>query len=144
MAAEPFDTVEAAIESAVAGTLPEAVFLRYEPDAMPSLPACTLIPTDVQPEQRGHDQGFTVGLIRYELRIYTRFNKDPRLAWDDAKNQLRDVFDALGADRSLTRAVSSIDIESSSFSVVTAVADGHRELMTEIVLVVRPRFVASA
>jgi len=142
MAAEPFDTVEAAIEAAVATTLSEAAFYRYEPDVIGTLPACTLVPTDVMPAARGHDQGFTVGMVRYELRIYTRMNKDPRLAWDDAKNQVRDIYDALGADRSLTRAVNSVDIESTTFTPVVAVADGHREMMTEIVLSVVPRYVA--
>lgn len=143
MASEPFDTVEAAIESIVQAELTNVAFYRYEPDSLGTLPAATLIPSDVLPAARGHDQGFTVGVIRYDLRIYTRMNKDPRLTWDDAKQLVRGIYDALGADRSLARAVNAIDIESTTFTPVIVVADGNREMMIEMGLVVQPRYVAA-
>lgn len=143
MASEPFDTVEAAIQSIVEAELTNVAFYRYEPDAIGTLPAATLVPSDIVPEARGHDQGFTIGAIRYDLRLYTRMNKDPRLTWDDAKQLVRGIFDALGSDRSLSLAVNAIDIEGASFTPVIAVADGHREMMIEIGLMVHPRYVAS-
>lgn len=140
MAAEPFDTIETAIN-----TLVEAeglTLLRYEGDSVPKLPVATLVPVNVMPVQRGHDQAFVVGQVEYTLRIYNRMSKDPRLAWEDAKVQLRAIYDALGADRSLGGAVAGIEIDNTRFEPVVAVADGQRELMVEIALTVTPRYVA--
>lgn len=140
VASEPFDTIEAAIETVVEAE--GLTLLRYEGDAVPKLPIATLVPDSVEPQARGYDQEFVVGSVTYTLRIYNRMSKDPRLAWDDAKAQVRNIFDALGADRSLSGAVSSVDIERTTFEPVVAVVDGQRELMVEIQLSVVPRYVA--
>lgn len=137
MASEPFDTVEAAIESKIEAA--GITTIRYEGPTVPKHPIATVIPEDVIPEYLGPDQGFTMGQISYVVRLYYRMSKDPKLAWDDAKAGLAAVYGAIGADRSLGGAVRACDITRSRFEPVETVMEGAPEIMVEIGLEVRPR-----
>jgi hypothetical protein len=134
---EPFKTVQDAIidsleDQGIGG-------VDYMPVTLSKVPGSYLSVTDVEVVNAGHaDQGeLRVGMIRYELNYYVRFDGEPRIA---TVNALTGVDSIIAACESATLGgrVRDCKIDRISVDPVQMANDQRKMLLVQATLLVRP------